>query len=235
MHPLVALAEDDDDLRRTLERGLTEEGFEVIAAATGASLLAALDVRPCDLLVIDIGLPDSDGRDVCQALRARGVLAPVLFLTARGALSDRLSGFHVGGDDYVVKPFAFDELAVRLQALLRRASAPLIQSARAAEPARAAASASRDLVLDPAAHAIHDGEREQSLTPTEFRILALLFARSGEVVRRRELIAVAWPVGAIVHDNTLDTYLARVRRKLRALHHPEVIATVHGVGYRFSG
>jgi two-component system OmpR family response regulator len=121
MQTNVALAEDDPDLRRMLVRGLTEEGFAVSASPDGGGLLAAVERQPPDVLVIDIGLPDSDGRDVCQALRARGVSAPVLFLTARAALTDRLSGFHAGGDDYLVKPFAFKELVVRLQALIKRA------------------------------------------------------------------------------------------------------------------
>jgi two-component system response regulator MprA len=146
---------------------------------------------------------------------------PVMFLTARGALSDRLSGFHVGGDDYLVKPFALDELMVRLRALLRR-------------PAQSGVRIAGELMLDPATHSLRDGEREQPLTPTEFRILALLSARHGEVVRRRELITVAWPAGAVVHDNTLDAYLARLRRKLRTLDRPDAIVTVHGVGYRLN-
>src|SRR2546423_13134356 len=103
-----------------LVRGLSEEGFEVQAAADGAELLRRVENFDPQVVVIDIGLPDSDGRDVCQALRARGVQAPVLFLTARAALTDRLSGFHAGGDDYLVKPFAFKELVVRLPALIRR-------------------------------------------------------------------------------------------------------------------
>jgi two-component system response regulator MprA len=219
LEPALALLEDDEDLRRMLSRGLGEEGFAVTCAGRGAELLELLATRTVDLLVIDIGLPDSDGRDVCQALRARGVQAPVLFLTARGALSDRLSGFHVGGDDYLVKPFAFEELLVRLRALLRR-------HAKTSEPQPG------ELTLDPSTHALRDGKREQPLTPTEFRILALLTARGGEVVRRRELIAAGWPTGAVVHDNTLDAYLVRLRRKLRSLDRPQAIATVHGVGYR---
>ncbi|HEY7934010.1 MAG TPA: response regulator transcription factor [Solirubrobacteraceae bacterium] len=221
LEPAVALVEDDGDLRRMLSRGLTEEGFAVSSYSTGAALLSALERQAADLLVIDIGLPDSDGRDVCQALRARGVDVPVMFLTARGALSDRLSGFHVGGDDYLVKPFALDELMVRLRALLRR-------------PAQSGVRIAGELMLDPATHSLRDGEREQPLTPTEFRILALLSARHGEVVRRRELITVAWPAGAVVHDNTLDAYLARLRRKLRTLDRPDAIVTVHGVGYRLN-
>jgi two-component system, OmpR family, response regulator len=219
MHMNVAIAEDDADLRRMLVRGLEEEGFEVLAAADGGQLLEKVaEVEP-DVLVIDIGLPDSDGRDVCQALRARGVDAPVLFLTARGALTDRLSGFHAGGDDYLVKPFAFKELVVRLHALIRRG------------PSDAEHDGER-LTMNPAAHAVSVDGETVTLTPTEYRLLAKLAGQRGEVVRRRDLTAAAWPDGAIVHDNTLDAYVARIRRKLRTLDRDGSLVTVHGVGYR---
>jgi two-component system, OmpR family, response regulator len=221
MPPSVAIAEDDGDLRRALQRGLAEEGFDVAVAADGGELLARVEESVPDVLVIDIGLPDSDGRDVCQAVRARGVRSPVIFLTARGALTDRLAGFHAGGDDYLVKPFEFKELVVRLRALARRA--------RAGPDAHGEGSALR---LDPATHGATAGDAAATLTPTEFRLLAALVARPGEVVRRGELIASAWPDGAIVRDNTLDAYVSRLRRKLGELDASETIATVHGVGYR---
>ena len=220
MHPTVAVVEDDSDLRHVLERGLRAEGFEVVLTATGGELLSASESSVPDAYVVDIGLPDSDGRDVVQALRARGVTRPVIFLTARGALTDRLSGFHAGGDDYLVKPFALKELVVRLRALLRRAGGD--------EPD----TGDGGLRLDPATHAASAGEAEVALTPTEYRLLAALAGRAGEVLRRRELIAAGWPDGAIVHDNTLDAYVARLRRKLREIGHGDAIATAHGVGYR---
>jgi two-component system response regulator MprA len=203
-----------------LERALHSEGFDVSVAADGADLLAAAERQAPDAFVIDIGLPDSDGRDVCQALRARGIDAPVLFLTARGALTDRLSGFHAGGDDYLVKPFAFKELVVRLRALIRRGAEP-------AEPP-----GEDRLRLDPARHSVAIEGDDVALTPTEYRLLAALAARPGEVVRRAELLAAGWPDGAIVHDNTLDAYVARLRRKLREIGREGAIATAHGVGYR---
>jgi two-component system response regulator MprA len=169
--------------------------------------------------VVDIGLPDCDGRDACQALRAQGVEAPVLFLTARDALVDRLAGFEAGGDDYVAKPFSLDELVARLRALVRRLPA-------ATAPARLGG-----IALDPGSHALVADDERVRLTPTEFRILAALFARPGEAVRRRELIRVGWPHGAIVNDNTLDAYIARLRRKLRSLPDAPGLETVHGVGY----
>jgi two-component system, OmpR family, response regulator len=117
--PRVLIAEDDSELRAVLSRGLAEEGFAPETVATGAELLARADSDSPDLLVVDIGLPDADGRDLCQALRARGIQAPVLFLTARDALPDRLSGFDAGGDDYVTKPFVFAEVVARLHGCSR--------------------------------------------------------------------------------------------------------------------
>jgi two-component system response regulator MprA len=217
MSPTIAIVEDDADLRRVLVQGLREEDFTVRAFANGGDLLSGVEAQPPDALVIDIGLPDTDGRDLCQALRARGVHAPVLFLTARDALPDRLSGFSSGGDDYMTKPFALDELIARLHALLKRMSPEVAQVG--------------GMRLDPASHAISCGKQTARVTPTEFRLLAALSARPGDVVRRRELIQAAWPHGAIVHDNTLDAYMARLRRKLRNLDGAPAISTVHGVGY----
>jgi two-component system response regulator MprA len=170
---------------------------------------------------MDIGLPDSDGRDVCQALRARGIDVPVLFLTARDELHDLLSGYAAGGDDYLTKPFHIRELVVRLEALLRRAVAR-------------ASTETALLQLDPAGHSLDGPAARQSMTPTEFRLLACLMAAPGTVVRRRELLRAGWPDGAIVADNTLDQYVVRLRRKLAdAGEHGRSIVTVIGVGYRF--
>jgi DNA-binding response OmpR family regulator len=201
-----------------LVRGLREEGFVPDAVATGADLLDRLERVSVDALVIDIGLPDADGRDLCQALRARGIQTPVLFLTARDALVDRVAGFNAGGDDYLAKPFAFVELVARLQALLRRSGSDATLEAAG-------------LRLDPLSHTVGSATSNVSLTPTEFRLLARLLSRPGEAVRRRELVRAGWPHGAIVHENTLDAYVARLRRKLKQLEQAEVI-TVHGVGYR---
>jgi two-component system OmpR family response regulator len=218
MGPRVIVLEDDAELRSLLKRGLGEEGFAVATAATASELIAQLAETEPDALVVDIGLPDADGRDVVQALRAEGVGTPVLFLTARDALPDRLAGFAAGGDDYVTKPFAFAEVVARLRALVRRGGAdPAVEVG----PMR----------LDPATHAIVCGEATEELTPTEFRILARLAAVPKTTVRRRELVQAAWPHGAIVHDNTLDVYIARLRRKLSSLPEAPEIATVHGVGY----
>jgi len=215
----ILIVEDDDVLRGALTRGLREEGFVVEAVVNGAAALEKVEQTSPDGLVIDIGLPDTDGRDLCQALRARGIQTPVLFLTARDALVDRIAGFDAGGDDYIAKPFAFVELVARLQAVLRRSGGD--------EALEAAG-----LRLDPRRHSMTDGVREVPLTPTEFRLLAGLLARPQEAVRRRELVRAGWPHGSIVRENTLDAYVARIRRKLKELEEAPEIETVHGVGYR---
>ncbi|MCO7220057.1 response regulator transcription factor [Klenkia sp. PcliD-1-E] len=227
LQPRILVVEDDHGLRDVLARGLRENDFTVVTARDGAGALGA--VRGADgdtgdgfdAVVLDIGLPDSDGRDVCQALRAQGLTAPVLFLTARDQLHDVLSGFAVGGDDYLAKPFHLSELLARLRVALRRSAA--------ARPVSAG------LTLDPTTHALAGPAGAQRLTPTEFRVLAALMARPGEVVRRRDLLAAGWPDGAQVADNTLDQYVARLRRKVDAAGDPgRSIGTAHGVGYTFT-
>jgi two-component system OmpR family response regulator len=218
MEPRVIVLEDDSELRALLRRGLGEEGFHVTTASTAGELLGRIGSEEADALVVDIGLPDADGRDVVQALRAQGVGTPVLFLTARDALPDRLAGFAAGGDDYVTKPFAFAEFVARLRALIRRGGTDLAVEAEG-------------MRLDPSTHAVSSGGESRELTPTEFRILARLASAPGAAVRRRELVQAAWPHGAIVHDNTLDVYIARLRRKLGDLPSSPHITTVHGIGY----
>lgn len=221
----VGICEDDDALRGIIRAGLEREGCHVRVTVTGADAVRAFSTEPPDVMVLDIGLPDADGRDVCQALRARGIDSPVIFLTARDALPDRLSGFHAGGDDYLTKPFALAELAVRVHALARRAGPGPGPSAKAITAVGA--------VLDPTQHAIA-GENVVSLTPTEYRLLAAVCAAHGGVVRRRSMVAAGWPDGAVVSDSTLDAYVSRIRNKLRDAGRSEKLANVRGVGYRLT-
>ena len=216
--PHVIVLEDDDELRTLVTRGLREEGFHVTTVPTAAALFRQIGGADADAIVVDVGLPDADGRDVVHALRAQGVGTPVIFLTARDALPDRLAGFAVGGDDYLTKPFAFAELVARLRALLKRGGSDLAVEAIG-------------LRLDPATHAASHRSAAVDLTPTEFRLLARLASAPGDTVRRRELVRTGWPHGAIVHDNTLDVYIARLRRKLATFDGAPEIVTVHGVGY----
>jgi DNA-binding response OmpR family regulator len=224
-HPMeatrVLVIEDDTVLRRTLARGLGGHGMVVSTAGDGGSALACLDqAEPTfDVIVLDIGLPDSDGRDVCQAIRARGIQTPVLFLTARGQVGDVLSGFAAGGDDYLSKPFHVGELLARVSALARR-------------PEPTSVTRPIQTHLDPRTHSLVSASGTHSLTPTEYRLLAALLGSPGQVLRRRQLIAAAWPDGAIVSDNTLDQYVAKLRRKLANAGNTCAIVTAHGVGYQ---
>ncbi len=220
MEPTLLIVEDDAPLREVLVRSLRAEGFAARAVASAREVIEQVQVNPPDALVIDIGLPDADGRDLCQTLRAQGVGAPVLFLTARDALTDRLSGFSVGGDDYVTKPFDIEEVVARLQALLRRSTSD------------GGLDDEHGLGLDPSQLTVSRHGHTQALTPTEFRLLAALAGRPGRAISRQELIGTAWPLGAIVQDNTLDVYIARIRRKLRDLPSAPSIKTLHGLGYR---
>jgi DNA-binding response OmpR family regulator len=215
----VLVVEGDSDLRTQLRNALTEQGFEVTVVRNGATALEHADDQP-DGMVIDVGLPDADGRDLCRALRAIGCVAPVLFLTTPDAVGDRMSGFGPGGDDYVTKPVRLDEVVARLAGLMRSARVPL-----PTEVGR--------LRLDPVRRAVREGQNEAPLTPTEFRLLSALAAQPGAVITRRDLVRAAWPEGAIVYDNTLDQYVARLRRKLRAVASEAEITTARGVGYRF--
>ena len=225
--PVVGIVEDDDRLREMIVSGLVEEGFRVgLSTRRGRDLLGNAS-STLDVAILDIGLPDSDGRDVVSTLRASGSDLPVLLLTALTDLDDRLSGFRAGADDYLPKPFAFDELVLRTRALARRSS-----GAAAVDDAGRLTSGT---FLDHAAHAVCHADRHVPLTPTEFRLMSALLARRGEVVRRRALVSAGWPYGEMVHENTLDAYVVRLRRRLRTVDSDLSIDTLRGVGYRLDG
>lgn len=213
----IVVCEDDAAVRDVLKRALEHDGHRVAVASTADSLLRNLDPVP-QLVVLDLGLPDADGRDVCLALRARGVDAPVLMLTALDGMHHKVGGFEAGADDYMTKPFDVPELLVRVRALLRRTTVT---------------TPPRGVVLDPAKHVVIHGSASESLTPTEFRLLGRLIASQGDAVRRHALVAAGWPHGAQVSDNTLDSFVRRLRTKLGALGVADRLATVRGVGYRW--
>lgn len=210
----VGVCEDDPTIRRVLRQLLERDDHEVVTAHDGGEAMRQFVDQRLDVVVLDIGLPDSDGRDVCQALRAGGQHAPVLFLTALDARHEKIAGFTAGGDDYLTKPFDLTELRLRVRALARRSQPE----------------AGDTLLLDPVRHAVRFRGSEEALTPTEYRMLAALFGRSGEVVRRAAVVAAAWPDGAIVSDNTVDSYVRRIRVKLARVGSPVAIRTVRGVG-----
>ena len=216
---LVAVCEDDAAVRSVLKRALEQDGHEVVAVGSAQALFAQLEPRP-QALVLDLGLPDADGRDVSVALRARGCDAPILMLTALDGLHHKVEGFEAGADDYMTKPFDIPELLVRVRALVRRSAVEVEIDAE-------------DVLLDPARHVISHASVTVDLTPTEFQLAGRLLASRGEAVRRHALVAAGWPHGAYVSDNTLDSYVRRIRTKLRTLGVAERLVTVRGVGYRW--
>jgi two-component system response regulator MprA len=218
----VGVCEDDDSIRRVLVRALREAGHTVVVAHDGREAVSLFGPdQALDAIVMDVGLPDSDGRDVVQALKSSGQHAPVLFLTALGATHERLAGFAAGADDYVVKPFEIKEVLARLLVLSRR------HSPRDADPG------DLGVVLDATSHSMRRDRAEVRLTPTEFRMLAAITSRPGEVVRRKAVVAAAWPDGAVVSENTVDSFIRRLRIKLREIGCTRGIETVRGVGFRW--
>ena len=217
----IGVCEDDPAIRKILQRALALADHHPVFAFNGSEAYKLFAKQPLDVIIMDIGLPDADGRDVVQALKAAGQHAPVLFLTALDALHERLSGFAVGAEDYVAKPFEVKEVLARIEVLGRRGRTPASQRIEGLE-------------LDPVTHAARTPAGSVLLTPTEFRILAAITSRPGEVVRRRAVIAAGWPDGAYVAENTVDSYLRRVRSKLESIESPLSIETVRGVGYRLA-
>lgn len=217
----VGVCEDQPAIRKVLARGLSDAGHEVVLAHDGGEALRLFTpASGLEVLVMDIGLPDADGRDVVQALKSVGQRAPVLFLTALGATHERLSGFAAGADDYVVKPFEIKEVLARVEVLSRRS-----------RDAAAPRNRGQGFVLDAVSHAVRTEAGQVLLTPTEFRMLAAITSRPGEVVRRHAVIAAAWPDGAWVSENTVDSFLRKIRAKLATVSDSARIETVRGVGY----
>ena len=211
----VLVVDDDPPLRRMLERTLAAEGFEVTVAADGGAALVAAERSAPDLIVLDVAMPVLDGLAVCRRLRAKGLPTPILMLTARDAVPDRVAGLEAGADDYLVKPFAVQELIARLRALTRRRG----------DQTRSLLSYA-DLVLDLEAHSATRGGRPIELTGRESDLLALLMREAGHVVRREQAIDEIWDGGA--EPNVVDRYVTRLRRKLGA---PGLIRTVRGAGF----
>jgi DNA-binding response OmpR family regulator len=211
--PRLLIVEDDTGIGRMLERGLAAEGFAVDWARDLRSAAAAARDGAHDLIVLDRMLPDGDGAGFCRALRRAGAAARVLMLTARDTLEDKLEGFDAGADDYLAKPFEFEELLARLAALRRRAAPP---------PA---------LTLHPETRTLGYGPRRVRLTAREWAVFAALHGRAGRPASRAELIAEAWGGGSDVSENAVDVYVGYLRRKLAGLDAPIRIEAVRGVGF----
>jgi two-component system, OmpR family, response regulator MprA len=210
----VLVVDDDPPLQRMLSRSLTAEGFQVTLAGDGGAALAAAERYAPDVIVLDVAMPTLDGLAVCRRLRGKGLATPILMLTARDAVADRVAGLEAGADDYLVKPFAVQELVARLRALTRRGRTP--------EPVLAYA----DLTLDTTGRVARRGRRQLELTGRETALLELLLREAGRVVSRDRAIAEIWAGAA--EPNVVDRYVTRLRRKLGD---PPLIRTLRGTGF----
>ena len=217
----VLVVEDEPKLARLLARGLAEEGHPADVAATGEDALWMAGAAAYDAIVLDLMLPGLDGFAVCRTLREREIWTPVLMLTARGEIEDRIEGLDTGADDYLLKPFAFDELLARLRALVRRAPAE--------RPVELAAG---DLRLDPAAHRAWRGATELELSTKEFALLELFLRRAGEALSRVQLLDGAWDMSFESRSNVIDVYVRYLREKIDRPFGRQAIETVRGIGYR---
>ena len=223
--PLVLVVDDDAAIREALERALRLEGFGVETVGGGRAALAAVASRPPAAIVLDVGMPDLNGRAVCARLRADGVRTPILILSARDEVDDRVAGLQAGADDYLVKPFAVEELVARLHALLRRGA----DGTDGVDPS--AAVAVGDLVVDPAARSARRGGRELVLTRREFDLLEALARNAGIVMSRERLLELVWGYDWDTDGNVVDVFVSYLRRKLEAEGEPRMIQTVRGVGF----
>jgi two-component system, OmpR family, response regulator len=216
----LLLVEDDIKLARALRSGLQREGYEIDTASTGDEALSRAVAGDYDAVVLDVMLPGLDGFEVCQALRRSERRVPVLMLTARTAVSDRIRGLDAGADDYLVKPFDFGELLARVRALLRRGPAE-----------RAPALEVGDLRVDPATRVVTRSSRQVELTAREFDVLELLARHPGQVVSRTQLLEEVWDESFGGSPNVVDVYVGYLRKKLERPSGPRLIRTVRGVGF----
>jgi two-component system OmpR family response regulator len=216
----LLVVEDDARLVRALRRGLTREGYEIDVARTGDEALSQAAAETYDAVLLDLMLPGTDGFSVCRALREKGDAVPVLMLTARTDVRDRIRGLDSGADDYLTKPFNFGELLARLRALMRR------------RPGDAQVIEVGDLVLDRVKREATRAGHDMELTPREFDVLEVLALRSGDAVTRAELLEAVWDEGFDEASNIVDVYVGYLRRKLESPSGARVIETVRGVGFR---
>ena len=219
----LLVVEDDVALGQILVRGLTEDGYAVDLEATSAGAQHAVDHSDYDLVILDLGLPDGDGVTLCRRLRERQMRVPVLMLTARDGLNDKVAGLDAGADDYLTKPFDYLELAARVRALLRRppeTTGPILQVG--------------DIRLDPASHTVWRGAIVVPLTAREFSLLEYLMRRPGDVLTRTELLDHVWDANYDGLSNAVDVHIANLRRKLAIPGSDVPIDTIRGVGYQLA-
>jgi two-component system, OmpR family, response regulator MprA len=221
----ILVVDDDRAVRESLRRSLTFNGYDVDVAADGGEALDRLRDQRADALVLDVMMPRVGGLETCRRLRADGDDVPILVLTARDSVADRVAGLDAGADDYLVKPFDLEELLARLRALLRRAAPGA--AAAATDPALAFA----DLRLDPGTREVTRGERPIRLTRTEFALLELLMLHPRQVLGRDRILEQVWGYDFPTTANSLEVYVGYLRRKTEAGGEPRLIHTVRGVGY----
>jgi len=217
----VLMVEDDVRMAGLVQRGLAEEGHAADVASTGEDAVWLAQAHPYDAIVLDVMLPGLSGFDTCRRLRKAGVWSPVLMLTARDGVEDRVAGLDAGADDYLTKPFSFAELLARLRALSRRGSAE-----------RPVELAVGDLRLDPATRRVWRGETEVALSPKEFALLETFMRRPGQVLTRLQLLEHAWDFAYENRSNVVDVYVRYLREKLDRPFGKRSFETVRGVGYR---
>jgi DNA-binding response OmpR family regulator len=228
----LLIVEDDDAIAAPLVRALEREGYHVSRVGTGAEALERITPGGVGLVLLDLGLPDMDGLDVCRQLREDGYDGGIVILTARAGELDRVVGLDIGADDYLAKPFSLSELLARVRALLRRSG----QGATVPAPDRVAASPSAPgLKVDTSARRAWVHDRELPLTAKEFDVLALLDERCGAVVSREKLMAEVWDENWFGSTKTLDATIGRLRQKLQDTRAPVELTTVRGVGFRLEG
>ncbi len=220
----VMVVDDEPAVRHALERALKLEGYEVNSAPDGAKALREIAIAAPDAIVLDVLMPEVDGLEVCRRLRAAGDRTPVLMLTARDAISDRVDGLDAGADDYLVKPFALAELLARLRALVRRAEP-------GPDDALGEVLTFADLTLDPRTREVRRGEREIELTKTEFELLHLFMRHPRQVLTRTQIFEAVWDYDFGPRSNALEVYVGYLRRKTEADGEPRLLHTARGVGY----
>lgn len=217
----ILIVEDEAKMARLLHRGLTEHGHVVHVAATGDSAVDVASAEPFDVVLLDVMLPGTDGFGVCRRLRDQSVWTPVLMLTARSSVDDRVRGLDAGADDYLVKPFAFEELLARIRALARRGAEE-----------RPTVLVVGDLSLDPATREVRRGDRLIDLSARELALLDALMRRPGQVFTRQQLLDHAWDVAYESRSNVVDVYIRYLREKIDRPFGRESLVTVRGLGYR---
>ncbi|HVT20825.1 MAG TPA: response regulator transcription factor [Mycobacteriales bacterium] len=225
--PQVLVVDDDPQLREALTRALELDDYRVTTASNGAKALEAVSQRRPDVMVLDVMMPYVGGLDVCRTLRSKKDKLPILVLTARDEVGDRVAGLDAGADDYLTKPFALEELRARLRALLRRTTVE--------DADEQAVLSYQDLELDPAAHTARRGDRPIELTRTEFALLELLMRNAGRPLPRETIMDRVWGWESEPTSNSLEVFVGYLRRKTEAAGEPRLIHTVRGVGYVLRG